>query len=39
MPWCQKDLDTCGGKEDADGNYAYYVTVDFPYHLQVSVQT
>ena len=37
MAWCQKDMDVCGGREDADGNYAYYVTVDFPYYLQVPV--
>jgi len=34
LPWCQTDLDICGGKEDDDGNYAYYITVDFPYTLQ-----
>ena len=39
MAWCQKDMDVCGGREDADGNYAYYVTVDFPYYLQVPVTT
>jgi hypothetical protein len=32
--WCQADMDVCGGREDADGNYAYYTTVDFPYYLQ-----
>ena len=33
-PWCQSDMDVCGGREDNDGNYAYYATIDFPYYLQ-----
>ena len=32
--WSQSDMDVCGGREDTDGNYGYYVTVDFPYILQ-----
>ncbi len=27
------DLDECNGKIDADGNYAYYTTTEFPYIL------
>lgn len=27
------DLDQCNGRTDADGNYAYYTTDDFPYTL------
>ena len=34
LPWCQSDMDHCGGREDENGNYAYYVTPDFPYTLQ-----
>ena len=34
-PWCQSDMDICGGREDENGNYAYYVTVDYPYFFQV----
>ena len=35
-PWCQSDMDICGGREDGNGNYAYYVTVDYPYFFQVT---
>ena len=34
MPWCQSDMDHCGGREDENGNYAYYITPDFPYSFQ-----
>ena len=34
LVWSQSDMDACGGREDENGNYGYYVTVDFPYILQ-----
>ena len=27
-------MDACGGRDDDNGNYGYYTTVDFPYVLQ-----
>ena len=27
-------MDLCGGRQDKNGKYAYYTTVDFPYMLQ-----
>ena len=32
--WSQSDMDLCGGRQDKNGKYAYYTTVDFPYMLQ-----
>ena len=34
LVWSQSDMDTCGGRDDENGNYGYYTTVDFPYVLQ-----
>ena len=34
LVWSQSDMDACGGRDDDNGNYGYYTTVDFPYVLQ-----
>ena len=31
LVWSQSDMDACGGRDDENGNYGYYTTVDFPY--------
>ena len=34
LVWSQSDMDACGGRDDENGNYGYYTTVDFPYVFQ-----
>ena len=34
LVWSQSDMDACGGRDDGNGNYGYYTTVDFPYVFQ-----